>query len=196
MPGCFPNLCHTKRCREQEFSSNLDLTWRHQKQGDIYDDFRELDCAVQRAGDVVDKFISSGVSSPTQCDSDFPCDTECRMFGKFLWNHKEYYWIYISNKNILQHVIYCYTGENSLDVETAIDLQPPAPSLLHSLIYIHTLVIYFLTVNAFRLNTATFSSLVSIPYGFSFQNSYSHLMWCIHHPSLCTPDFLMCIDCT
>lgn len=58
-------------------------------QGEIYDDFRELDCAVQRAGDV-DKCISSGVSSQAQCDNDIPCDTECRIFGKFLWNHKGY----------------------------------------------------------------------------------------------------------
>jgi len=40
-----------------------------------------VDCAVQRAGDVVDKYISSGVSSQAQCDSGLPCDTECRMFG-------------------------------------------------------------------------------------------------------------------
>jgi hypothetical protein len=68
---------------------------------------------------------------------------------------------------------YCYTGENSLDAEAAIDLQPH----IHSRIYIYTPVIHFLAVNTLRLNTATFNSLVYIPCGFSFRSSYSHRIY-------------------
>lgn len=49
----------------------------------------------------------------------------------------------------------------------------PPPSK-HSHTYIHNPVIHFLTVNALRLNTATFSRLVCISYCFSFQSTYSH----------------------
>ena len=68
---------------------------------------------------------------------------------------------------------YCYTGENSLDSEAAIDLQPPLSSK-HSHTYIHNPVIHFLTVKALPLNTATFSRLVCISYCFSFQSTCSH----------------------